>query len=126
MSLNNKNNTNEQLHSSNQYSKPVCNLNTSQFYGNKEQWNNKQFERNSENNNIFQQNFISFQNALNISFSDNYRTQRKEAHDMFEKRRLDNFNSNNNLNQFGNANIGFVDFQDPRYKQYLMNKEVKK
>jgi hypothetical protein len=39
--------------------------------------------------NIFQRNFTSFQDALNVSFSDNYRTQRKEAYDMFEKRRLD-------------------------------------
>ena len=106
----------------NEYSRPVCNLNTSQFYANKEQWNDKQFQRNSENTNIFQRNFTSFQNALNISFSDNYRTQRKEAYDMFEKR---NINVTNN-EMTKKATVGIVDFQDSQYKQYLMNKEVKR
>lgn len=106
----------------NEYSRPVCNLNTSQFYANKEQWNNKQFQRNSENMNIFQRNFTSFQDALNVSFSDNYRTQRKEAYDMFEKR---NINVTNN-EMTKKATVGIVDFQDSQYKQYLMNKEVKR
>jgi len=114
MSSNNK--------SMNEYSRPICNLNTSQFYANKEQWNDKQFQRNSENTNIFQRNFTSFQNALNISFSDNYRTQRKEAYDMFEKR---NINVTNN-EMTKKATVGVVDFQDSQYKQYLMNKEVKR
>ncbi len=106
----------------NEYSRPVCNLNTSQFYVNKEQWNDKQFQRNSENMNIFQRNFTSFQDALNVSFSDNYRTQRKEAYDMFEKRRID-INENELTKK---ATVGVVDFQDAQYKQYLKNKEVKR
>jgi hypothetical protein len=106
----------------NEYSKPVCNLNTSQFYANKEQWNDKQFQRNSENINIFQRNFVSFQNALNIPFSENYRTQRREAYDMFEKRRLD-VNENDLTKK---ATVGIVDFQDSQYRQYLMNKEIKR
>jgi hypothetical protein len=72
--------------------------------------------------NIFQRNFTSFQDALNVSFSDNYRTQRKEAYDMFEKR---NINVTNN-EMTKKATVGIVDFQDSQYKQYLMNKEVKR
>jgi hypothetical protein len=104
------------------YSKPTCNLNTSQFYTNKELWNDKQFQRNNENINIFNRNFTSFQDALNISFSENYNIQRKEAFDMYNKR----INDVDNNKLVKKAAVGVVDFQDAQYKQYLKNKEIRK
>jgi hypothetical protein len=108
----------------NQYSKPSCNLNTSQFYSNKEAWNDKQFQRNSEAFNIHKTNYNSYQNAMNITFSENYKKQRIEANQQYQKR-LDDYNSVNNNTNY-NAKLGLIDFQDDTYKNYLKTKDTKK
>jgi len=110
---------------------PSYNVNTSHFYSNKESWNNKQFERNTENHGLYKQNFSSYQDAMNITFSENYRNQRQEAFDVFNKRNMSDINYNqpaitpNNTTK-SNAKLGIVDFQDDQYRQYLMNKDIKK
>lgn len=107
-----------------QYSKPICNMNTSQFYSNKEAWNDKQFQRNSETLNVYKNNFGSYQNAMNITFSENYKQQRKEANEIYQKR-MEDYNSVNKSSKY-NAKLGLVDFQDKDYKNYLMTKEMRK
>ena len=115
----------------NQQQKPSYNVNTSHFYSNKESWNNKQFERNTENLGLYKTNFTSYQDAMNITFSENYRNQRQEAFDVFNKRNMNNINYNqpsitpDNTTKT-NAKLGIVDFQDDQYRKYLMNKEIKK
>jgi hypothetical protein len=110
---------------------PSYNVNTSHFYSNKESWNNKQFERNTENHGLYRQNFTSYQDAMNITFSENYKNQRQEAFDVFNKRNMSDINYNqpaitpNNTTK-SNAKLGIVDFQDDQYRQYLMNKDIKK
>jgi hypothetical protein len=68
---------------------------------------------------------------MNITFSENYRNQRQEAFDVFNKRNMSDINYNqpaitpNNTTK-SNAKLGIVDFQDDQYRQYLMNKDIKK
>jgi len=108
----------------NQYSRPVTNINTSQFYSNKEAVNDKQFQRNTEAFNVYRNNYTSYQDAMNITFSENYAQQRKEANELFQKR-MNDYNTVNNNSKL-NAKLGIVDFQDEKYKNYLMTKDIRK
>jgi hypothetical protein len=99
-------------------------INTNQYYNNKESWNTHQFDRNSQSVNMYNNAYQQRYDNMNILFSDNYNTQRKEAYDHFYKR-----NRTMDASQLGaqsNARFGFVDFQDPNYRNYLQSRNIKR
>lgn len=99
-------------------------INTNQYYNNKESWNTCQFNRNTQAVNLYNDAYGKRYDTMNILFSDNYNTQRKEAYDHFYKR-----NRTMDASQVGtqsNARFGFVDFQDQNYRDYLHNRQIKR
>jgi hypothetical protein len=99
-------------------------INSNQYYNNKEGWNTQQFNRNNQYVNLYNDAHTRRYEDMNILFSDNYNTQRKEALDQFNKR-----NRSVDASQVGtqsNARFGFVDFQDPEYRNYLHSRQIKR
>jgi hypothetical protein len=99
-------------------------INTNQYYNNKESWNTCQFNRNTQAVNLYNDAHGKRYDTMNILFSDNYNTQRKEAYDHFYKR-----NRTMDASQLGtqsNARFGFVDFQDQNYRDYLQSRQIKR
>ena len=103
------------------------NVNSSLVYhNNKEGWNTRQFDRNTEYADFFNQSHQNRLDSMNISFTDNYSRQRQEAYDMFNKRNQSMQQPQTSYSTQSNARFGFVDFQDPEYRNYLKSKEPKR
>lgn len=96
------------------------------YHNNKEGWNTRQFDRNNEYAGFFNQSYQNRLDSMNISFTDNYAKQRQEAYDMFNKRNHSMEQPQASYSTQSNVRFGFVDFQDPQYRDYLKSKETKR
>jgi hypothetical protein len=96
------------------------------YHNNKEGWNTRQFDRNTEYADFFNQSYQNRMDSMNISFTDNYAKQRQEAYDMFNKRNQSMQQPQTSYSTQSNVRFGFVDFQDPQYKDYLNSRAIKR
>jgi hypothetical protein len=96
------------------------------YHNNKEGWNSRQFDRNTDYGCFYNQSHQNRFESMDMVFTDNYKKQREEAYEQFQKRNRSMEQPTNSYSTQSNLRFGFVDFQDPQYRDYLKSKEVKR